>query len=295
MATPPAIVFVFQERKAKSKLSRGHASQFCPQTQSHGHALPGETGEASTGVKHITSPNNRGSVSEEEGEYACWADNFGSSNMLEREAASRQLSRRSSHFLQMQVRAVTLLVTSLSTTNSGIKPTGNLHIVCRTRLCAVSDTKDSVKKLGSAIQLQKHGLKFRRPKFKCLLCPVLLIRLRQVINFKFFMWKWKWWFALRFKWDDVCKESYGRLSINITSDDDGFHLKCTQPGHFNLLWYRSHFILINLHLSPRSRQSILPCTGIIESALCRLGMLTYPSAALPFRYSIPIFFRMISL
>lgn len=59
MATPPAIVFVLQERKAKSKLSRGHASQFCPQTQSHGHALPVETGEASTGVKHITSLNNK--------------------------------------------------------------------------------------------------------------------------------------------------------------------------------------------------------------------------------------------
>ena len=67
-----------------------------------------------------------------------------------------------------------------------------LHVVCRARLCAVSDTKDSLKKLGSAIQLRKHGLEFRRPKFKCLLCPVLLVRLRQGINFKFFMWKWRW-------------------------------------------------------------------------------------------------------
>lgn len=62
------------------------------------------------------------------------------------------------------------------------------------------------------------------------------------------------------------------------------------------LWYRSHFILINLNLKPRSTQSILLCTGIIESAVCRLGMLTSASAALPFRYPIPIFFfRMIPL
>lgn len=71
------------------------------------------------------SKQQRGSVSEEEEEYAFWADNSGSSNTLEREAASRQLSRRSSRFLQTQVRAVALLVPSLSTTNPGIKPTGN--------------------------------------------------------------------------------------------------------------------------------------------------------------------------
>lgn len=92
------------------------------------------------------SKQQRSSVSEEEGGCACWTDNSGSGSTLQREAASRQLSRRSSRFLQMQIRAVTLLVTSLGTTNPGIKLTGDLHVVCRTKLCAMSDTKDSLKK-----------------------------------------------------------------------------------------------------------------------------------------------------
>ena len=123
---------------------------------------------------HHHSKQQRGSVSEEEVEYSCWPGNYGSSNTLQREAASRQLSR-SSCFLQLQVRAVTLLVTSPGTTNPGIKPTGDLHILWPEVVCRVR-YKSLTKETGlSAIQLQKHGLEFRRPKFKSLICHVLPI------------------------------------------------------------------------------------------------------------------------
>ena len=104
--------------------------------------------------------------------------------------------------------------------------------------------------------------------------------------------------AVRFIWDDACKEPYGKLSINITCDDDGFHLNSTQLGHFNLLCYRSHFILINLRLSPRSAQSLGLGTDVIESVICRLavdvlGGAHISQSAVPSGCAVPIFFSRI--
>lgn len=141
------------------------------------------------------SKQQRGSVSEEEGEYACWTDNSGSGSTLQREAASRQLSRRSSRFLQMQVRAVTLLVTSLGTTNPGIKLTGDLHIVCRLYymqdqvVCCVR-YKGLTKETTLQFSSESMGMNSEDTSSSASSALCYPFSLGKSSTLKFFMWKW---------------------------------------------------------------------------------------------------------
>lgn len=166
------------KRKDKEQIEhRESASQVCPQTEPHGHffffAWGNLGGEFWCWTHHHSK--QKASVSEEEGEHNWWTDNYWSSNTSQREAASRQFSG-SSHFIKLQGSVVTLAISPYAT-NPGVKPAWKLHIV-RPQLSVVccARYKELSKETGlHAIQLWKHGLEFGRPKFKSLICQVLLI------------------------------------------------------------------------------------------------------------------------
>lgn len=111
--------------------------------------------------------------SEEEGEYIYWIDNCESRSTSRRGKASRPLSGRL--LFSIDANQCGHISCSLHVTYPRGKPSWDLSVLWpQVSVICCARCKEFAKETWlRVIQLWKHGLEFRRPKFKSLTCHVL--------------------------------------------------------------------------------------------------------------------------